>query len=122
MKRLFTFWLIFFICHAAYADPSGLPGLEEAITSIIILVCMAFLLGAVLIGSLVFIGLNVISKTKKKNIFLPSLGAFVLSGFVFWIHGIGDLTYSTGYCVLIILSAIIGAIIGYLLTPNRLEL
>ena len=119
MNKINLIILFFFLCYSALADPSGIPGLGKAMTIITVIICGVLINGSALIALIVSKALNYKSQDKKNNIILPFLSALILSGFVFWVHGIGDLTYSTGYIILIILSAFVGAIIGYKINPKQ---
>jgi len=101
---------------------SGLPGLAEAMTYITTVVSLAFIITAFLISFIIVKIFNRISGNKRKNIWLILIGTLIGFSIPFFLHGVGDLTYSFLYWSLILFCGILGGILGYYLTPKKQKL
>ncbi|MGB0431232.1 MAG: hypothetical protein ACPGLV_12220, partial [Bacteroidia bacterium] len=118
-KQIKTILSVILICFGltVRAD-AGVPGLGEAMWLIGIAVFVCFILVTFAISALICYTLNSATKEKRENIWLIFFVSLLFSSATFFIHGIGDLSFSPLYIMFNIISGFIGGTIGYFLSKK----
>lgn len=117
--KLIVLTLCLSVALTAEAD-NGISGLGEALVWIGIVVSVIYLIVVYIVSFLLRLILNEITRQRQQSLWKIFLGVLLFSLAIILYHGIGDLSFSSGYTALIIICGLIGGITGYFV-PRKNE-